>query len=169
MSLIILSWSTGRVVREKSGNFIFLQGQGKVREFCKLIREILNTQKVRQKSGNFIILAQNIWVTAGILSTLNVWKCWFLSRSLITMKIYVNIRILCPKLFKNFICLNCIIGGGGRERGLHFNEPEKRICHLSAARRGKGHKTSVFWSDKNRIWSEKSQGISLPNEGGHPD
>ena len=42
--------------REK---FIFLQGQGKVREFCKMVREILNTKKVRDKSGNFLILAQN--------------------------------------------------------------------------------------------------------------
>ena len=39
---------------------IFLQGQGKVREFCKLAREILNTKKVREKSGNSIILAQNM-------------------------------------------------------------------------------------------------------------
>ena len=30
------------------GNLIFLQGQGKVREFCKLVREILNTKKVRE-------------------------------------------------------------------------------------------------------------------------
>ena len=49
---------------EKSqGNLIFLQGQGKVREFYKLVREILNTKKVREKrekSGNFIILAQNM-------------------------------------------------------------------------------------------------------------
>ena len=42
------------------GNLIFLQGQGKVREFCKLVREILNTKKVREKSGNFIILVQNM-------------------------------------------------------------------------------------------------------------
>ena len=42
------------------GNLIFLQGQGKVREFCKLVREILNTKKVREKSGNFIILAKNM-------------------------------------------------------------------------------------------------------------
>ena len=48
------------LVREKSGKFDFFQGQGKVREFCKLVREILNTKKVREKSGNFIILAQNM-------------------------------------------------------------------------------------------------------------
>ena len=42
------------------GNLIFLQGQGKVREFCKLVREILNTKKVREKSGDFIILDQNM-------------------------------------------------------------------------------------------------------------
>ena len=45
---------------KSQGNLIFLQGQGKVREFCKLVREILNTKKVREKSGNFIILAQNM-------------------------------------------------------------------------------------------------------------
>ena len=42
------------------GKLIFLQGQGKVREFSKLVREILNTKKVREKSGNFIIMAQNM-------------------------------------------------------------------------------------------------------------
>ena len=30
-------------------------------EFYKLVREILNTEKVREKSGNFIILAQNMY------------------------------------------------------------------------------------------------------------
>ena len=45
---------------KSQGNLIFLQGQGKVRKFCKLNREILNTQKDREKSGNFIILAQNM-------------------------------------------------------------------------------------------------------------
>ena len=45
---------------KSQGNLIFLQGQGKVREFCKLVREIFNTKKVREKSGNFIILAQNM-------------------------------------------------------------------------------------------------------------
>ena len=45
---------------KSQGNLIFFQGQGKVREFCKLVREILNTKKVREKSGNFIILAQNM-------------------------------------------------------------------------------------------------------------
>ena len=39
------------------GNFKYQESQGKVREFFKLIREILNTKKVREKSGNFIILA----------------------------------------------------------------------------------------------------------------
>ena len=45
---------------KSQGNLIFLQGQGKVREFCKLVREILNTKKIKEKSGNFIILAQNM-------------------------------------------------------------------------------------------------------------
>ena len=45
---------------EKSGKFDFLQGQRKVGEFCKLVREILKTKKVKERSGNFIILAQNM-------------------------------------------------------------------------------------------------------------
>ena len=45
---------------QKSEKFNLLQGQGKVREFCKLVREILNTKKCREKSGNFIILVQNM-------------------------------------------------------------------------------------------------------------
>ena len=45
---------------KSQGNLIFLQGQGKVKKNCKLVREILNTKKVREKSGNFIILAQNM-------------------------------------------------------------------------------------------------------------
>ena len=53
---------------KSQGNLIFLQGQGKVGEFCKLVREILNTKKVREKSGNFVILAQNMFVL-GILTT----------------------------------------------------------------------------------------------------
>ena len=43
---------------KSQGNLIFLQGQGKIREFCKLFREILDTKKIREKSGNFKILAQ---------------------------------------------------------------------------------------------------------------
>ena len=53
---------------KSQGNLIFLQGQGKVREFSKLVREILNTKKVKEKSGNFMILAK-IYVVAGILTT----------------------------------------------------------------------------------------------------
>ena len=30
-----------------------------------------------------------------------------------------------------------------RIQEIHFNELEKRLCHLSAVRRGKGHKNSV--------------------------
>ena len=44
---------------KSQGNLIFLQGQGKVRKFCKLVREILDPKKVREKSGNFISWAQN--------------------------------------------------------------------------------------------------------------
>ena len=65
---------------KSQGILIFLQGQGKVREFCKLVREFLNTKKVREKSGNFIIWAKNIWVVAGILSILR-----YFSRSLDTI------------------------------------------------------------------------------------
>ena len=35
------------------GNLVFLQGQGKVREFCKMVREMRKSSKVREKSGNF--------------------------------------------------------------------------------------------------------------------
>ena len=38
---------------KSQGNLIFLQGQGKVREFCKMVREIRKSSKVREKSGNF--------------------------------------------------------------------------------------------------------------------
>ena len=32
---------------KRQGNLIFLQGQGKVREFCKMVREIKKSGKVR--------------------------------------------------------------------------------------------------------------------------
>ena len=38
---------------KSQGNLFFLQGQGKVREFCIMVREIRNSSKVREKSGNF--------------------------------------------------------------------------------------------------------------------
>ena len=41
---------------KSQGNLIFLQGQGKVREFCKMVREIRKFLKVREKSGNFKIV-----------------------------------------------------------------------------------------------------------------
>ena len=37
-------------------NLFFLQGQGNVREFCKMVREIRKSSKVREKSGNFKIM-----------------------------------------------------------------------------------------------------------------
>ena len=43
---------------KSQGNLIFLQGPGKVMEFCEMDWEILNTKKVREKSGKFLILAQ---------------------------------------------------------------------------------------------------------------
>ena len=36
------------LVRESQGNLFFLQGQGKVREFCKMVREIWKSSKVRE-------------------------------------------------------------------------------------------------------------------------
>ena len=41
---------------KSQGNLIFLQGQGKVREFCKMVREIRKFLKVREKSENFKIV-----------------------------------------------------------------------------------------------------------------
>ena len=133
---------------KSQGNLIFLQGQGKVREFCRLVREISNTKKVKEKSGNFMILAE-ICVVAGILTT---WKVLIFSLARSILWKSVNFRIFCAKkLFKNFICLIC------RIREVHFSELVKGICHLSAARRQIGRKTPVFWSVKNWIWSGKSQ------------
>ena len=45
------------LVRESPGNLIFF----KVREFCKMVKEILNINKVREESGNFPISAQTVW------------------------------------------------------------------------------------------------------------
>ena len=33
---------------KSQGNLVFLQGQGKVREFCKMVREIGKSSKVRE-------------------------------------------------------------------------------------------------------------------------
>ena len=41
---------------KSQGNLIFLQGQGKVREFCIMVREIRKSSKVMEKSGNFKIM-----------------------------------------------------------------------------------------------------------------
>ena len=41
---------------KSQGNLVFLQGQGKVREFCKMVREIRKSSKVREKSVNFKIM-----------------------------------------------------------------------------------------------------------------
>ena len=42
---------------KSQGNLFFiLQGQGKVREFCKMVKEIRKSSKVREKSGNFKIM-----------------------------------------------------------------------------------------------------------------
>ena len=141
-------------------SLIFLQGQGKVGEFCKLVREFLNTKKVREKSGNFIIWAKNIWVVAGILSILSVRKCQYFSRSLCSLDTIKSLFYY-DLLEKNF--LNVLVFWI-----LELGNYTKRICHLSAARREKGRKNSVFWSGKKRIWPGKSHGILLLTEGSHP-
>ena len=113
---------------EKSqGNLIFLQGQGKVRKFCKFVREILNIKKVREKSGNFIIWAKNIWVVVGILS---IFKClkmliFFLTRSI--MKVYNDLlENVCPRTFKTFLVFwNCRMGELDKEN-LSFIGCKKR-------------------------------------------
>ena len=46
---------------KSQGNLIFLQGRGKVREFCKMVRNILNTEKARE----------NCLAVAGILSIMS--------------------------------------------------------------------------------------------------
>ena len=53
------SWGalvTGHPSGKSQGNLVFLQGQGKVREFSKMVREIRKSSKVREKSGNFKIM-----------------------------------------------------------------------------------------------------------------
>ena len=50
-----LSFEECLLVMEKSGIFS-LQGQGKVMEFCKMVREIRKSSKVRVKSENFKII-----------------------------------------------------------------------------------------------------------------
>ena len=145
---------------KSQGNLIFLQGQRKVREFCKLVREILDTKKVREKSGNFIILAQNM-CSSRYFDYLKCGKSVdFLKVLIFSLACFahsklwklVNFRTVCAKkLFKDFICFIC------RIREVHFSELVKGICHLSAARRQIGRKTAVFWSVKNWIWSGKSQ------------
>ena len=41
---------------------------------------------------------------------------------------------------------------------VHFKELQKTNCHVSAEKkREHGRKKSVFWSEKNRIWSGKGQ------------
>ena len=62
---VILSWDRKSYLTyiqgahwswKSQGNLIFLQGQGKFREFCKMVREIRKSLKVREKSGNFNIV-----------------------------------------------------------------------------------------------------------------
>ena len=76
------------------GNLIFLQGRGKVSEFCKLVREILN-KKVRKKSGNFIILAKHmVFWPFKMFENFNF--IFLLTRYL---KVKVNIRKFVPQNF----------------------------------------------------------------------
>ena len=112
-------------VREKSGNFEIGQGN-------------LNTKKVREKSGNFIIWAQNTCCSR----CFDYLKCEksvdflkvliFFSRSLCSLEAMKTcyFRTFCAKkLFKDCICFIC------RIREVHFSEPVKGVCHLSAANR----------------------------------
>ena len=48
-----LTQQVGHWSGKSQGSLIFLQGQGKVREFCILVREFLDTKKVREKSRVF--------------------------------------------------------------------------------------------------------------------
>ena len=136
---------------KSQGNLIFLQGQGKVREFCKLVREILNTKRVREKSGNFIFFPQNMccsWYFDNLKCEKSVFSLARFARSKLWK--LVNFRPFCAKkLFKDFICFIC------RIREVHFSELVKGICHLSAAKRQIGRRTAVFWLVKNWIWSRK--------------
>ena len=52
----VLSFQGAHWSEKSQGNLFFLQGQGKVREFCKMVREIRKSSKVREKSGNFKIM-----------------------------------------------------------------------------------------------------------------
>ena len=63
-------------------------------------------------------------------------------RSLKTSANNIYIRNFVPKKrSKHFIFFIAELGRYCRTREVNFNELEKRICHLSVARRGKGHKT----------------------------
>ena len=55
----IISYQGAHPSGKSQGNLFFLQGQGKVREFCKMVREIRKSSKVREKSGNFKIMLGN--------------------------------------------------------------------------------------------------------------
>ena len=51
---LVIKYNQGAHPSGKSqGNLVFLHGQGKVREFCKIVREIRKSSKVREKSGEF--------------------------------------------------------------------------------------------------------------------
>ena len=45
---------------KSQGKLFFLQGQGKVRELCKMVSEIKKNSKVREMSGNFKIMLCSI-------------------------------------------------------------------------------------------------------------
>ena len=53
---LLPKWQGAHPSGESQGNLFFLQGQGKVREFCKMVREIRKSSKVREKSVNFTIM-----------------------------------------------------------------------------------------------------------------
>ena len=80
-------------------SYFFFQGQGKVREFCEMIREILNTKKVRE-IPNF---GPNLLGCAGILSILSDWKsCIFFFAHSALLQINAHSRKWMPKILTVF-------------------------------------------------------------------
>ena len=84
---------------KSQGNLTFLQGQGKVREFCKLVREISNTKKIRETSENFIILAKNMCCSRYF----DYLKC---EKSVNFLKVLIFLSLASlPRSYENFLIL----------------------------------------------------------------
>ena len=84
------------------GNFIFLHGQGKVREFCKLVREILNTKRVREKSGNVVIFSQNM-CCSWYFDNFKCEKSFFFLSLASLARSYENLLILDHSVPRNYL------------------------------------------------------------------